>query len=122
MTPVKRYAIMRIPGPAALRRSQRSGRVLAMPRPRRVDTFDASGDDKLALAVYALRHFSQPHAQYQCHRFVWVGEQAALSGSPRWRADDGRTDVRGRTWRMLVTLHNGAHIHEAAFEAWQVAR
>lgn len=106
--PTRDYAIMREPGPAA----RRSAGAFGYARPRRMEIRSAGGEKEALGDFYADKYLARGHRQYAGSRFEWRGENGRA-----WRPDDG-AEARGRRWRLVVVLKNGAYVHEVAYEAW----
>lgn len=111
------YKIYRLPGPAAERRRKKVARVYAIgydPRPRRMKPDVIAESQRAALAEYVAQTYVETvHPQYREHRFEWRGM------GRKWRADDGRGELRGRDWSVVVTLANGQNVHDLRLVAWR---
>ena len=105
---MKTYTIMRAPGPQALRRRSPQMKNVA----RMIGLGSREVLERYARDVYV----ASGHSQYRSHRLVWVGQNTYTR--VLWNDDDGKQG-RARRWRLVVTLANGAYVHDVSFEAWE---
>lgn len=111
------FAIMQEPGATARRWRARFDPIFSPPF-KRVDLINATGQ-KEALGDFAWdRYLHRSNQQYGGHHFEW---RPLSSRSGVWRQDDGEATDRRREWRLVVTLVNGAYVHDAYFHAWRVS-
>jgi hypothetical protein len=120
---MRSYKIMQEPGPRAHARRDRNARVygtmLSQPREKRAGTAEGEGaKDALGQFVHD-RYIAVFHPQYRGHRMEWRSTRAS---SRTWKSDDWKptsTPNRDREWSVVVTLANGAAVHETRFLAWE---
>lgn len=110
------YLIMQAPGAQAKRYAARASGYARSPRPKRVAVRNATGQLEALKDFEHDRYLATGNQQYAGSRVEWRGSWRAQTWKPWNGTDDPGT--KGREWRLVVTLRNGAYVHEAIFLAW----